>query len=93
VGVEKLLENNLTPEISNRINDIMASVLVIKQTPGLTNLTESMKTALTTGIQELITIISLESYSYFQVHDFEPTPEIIPVLRGVVQVALSKGVI
>ena len=88
-----MLDKEATPEINNRINDIMESILVIKSTEGLIFLTDTMKNVLTSGIQELQSIISLEAFDYFQLHDFEPTPEIIPVMRNVVKVALSKGVI
>lgn len=93
IGVQKLLENEKNPEMNSRLNDLMESTLVIKSTDGLVYLTESMKNALTGGIMDLSNTIALEAYSYFQTHDFEPTDEIIPVMRNVVKVALAKGVL
>jgi len=71
----------------------MSSILAIKSTNGLLHLTEGMKNTLTSGISELSNLISLEAYQYFQTHDFEPTEEIIPVMRSIVSVALAKGVL
>lgn len=71
----------------------MESVFVIKSTNGLINLTDAMKNTLVSGISEISDLISLLAYSYFQTHDFEPTNEIIPVMRNVVRVALAKGVL
>ena len=71
----------------------MESIIAIKSTAGLTHLTDVMKNTLNNGITELVDILSLEAYSFFQVNDFEPTEEIIPVMRHVVSVALAKGVL
>lgn len=71
----------------------MESILVIKSTPGLISLTDVMKNTVSTGLTELSDIISLEAYKHFQTNDFEPTAEIIPVMRNVVSVALAKGVL
>ena len=71
----------------------MESVIAIKNTSGLVNLTESMKTTLVVGLNEISDTISLLAYRYFQTHEFEPTNEIIPVMRNVVSVALAKGVL
>lgn len=93
VGVGKLLEKETDHAIRNRINDIMESILVIQKVPGLTSLTESMKVALTSGIEELADMLCLKAYKFYQVNDFEDTPEIRSVLRNVVKVALAKGVL
>ena len=93
IGVQKLMEKETDPEVSNRIDDIMVSIIAVQNTPGLTSLTDSMKTTITSGVSELSEMLSLKAYRYFQVNDFEDTPEIIPVLRSVVKVALQKGVL
>ena len=93
IGVQKLLENENNAEIRNRLNDVMSSLLAVKSTSGLMYLTEVMKNTLNSGLSELSDMLSLEAYTYFQTHDFEPTEEIIPVMRNVVSVALAKGVL
>ena len=93
IALRKRLEKENNAEIDSRIRDLMESVFVIKSTNGLVNLTDAMKTTLVSGISEISDLISLLAYSYFQTHDFEPTNEIIPVMRNVVRVALAKGVL
>lgn len=65
----------------------------IQSIVGVVFLTQSMKDALNSGIEELLTSLRLESFKYFQYHEFEPTPEIIPIMRNVVNTAIRKGVI
>ena len=93
IALRKRLEKENNAEIDSRIRDLMESVFVIKSTNGLINLTDAMKNTLVSGISEISDLISLLAYSYFQTHDFEPTNEIIPVMRNVVRVALAKGVL
>lgn len=93
IALRKRLEKENNAEIDSRIRDLMESVFVIKSTSGLVNLTDAMKNTLVSGISEVSDLISLLAYSYFQTHDFEPTNEIIPVMRNVVRVALAKGVL
>ena len=93
IALRKRLEKENNAEIDSRIRDLMESVFVIKSTNGLVNLTDAMKNTLVSGISEVSDLISLLAYSYFQTHDFEPTNEIIPVMRNVVRVALAKGVL
>ena len=93
IALQKRLEKENNAEINSRIRDLMESVIAIKNTSGLVNLTESMKTTLVAGLNEISDTISLLAYRYFQTHEFEPTNEIIPVMRNVVSVALAKGVL
>ena len=76
-----------------RLDDITSCYAVAKEAKGLTNLTDDMKKAFVSGINELRSAIYLLAYSYFQVNDFEPTPQIIPIMRSVVQCAIERGVL
>lgn len=93
IALQKRLEKEHNAEIDSRIRDLMSSILAIQSTKGLDNLTESMKNTLISGLTEVSDTISLLAFRYFQTHDFEPTDEIIPVMRNVVRVALAKGVL
>ncbi len=93
VSIRAVLEKEPDPEQSNMIDDIMGSIISIKETPGLTNLTEAMKNSLNYGLSELQDSFALKAFEYFEVNDFEPTKQIIPVMRKVVSTALEKGVL
>lgn len=56
-------------------------------------LTQQMKNALVSCVDELLSGLRLKAFDYYKYNEFEPTPEIIPVMRAVVNEALRKGVI
>lgn len=93
VSVKAMLESSPDPGQMNLIDDIMASIVSIKETPGLMNLTENMKNTLNDGLSELSSSVALKAFEFFKVNEFEPTKQIIPVMRTVVQTALEKGVL
>lgn len=88
-----MLAKENDPSIETLVNDIMSSIVSIKETSGLTNLTESMKTTVTSGISDLRSMVCMKAFEFFKVNDFEPTKEVIPIMRDVVKVALEKGAI
>lgn len=56
-------------------------------------LTQSMKEALVSGVSELLSTLRLKVFDFYKYNDFEPTEELIPIMRAVVTEALRKGVI
>lgn len=93
VQLNKKLENEKNHELTVRIRDILEAVEVVKSTTGMQFLTDTIKTTLNSGVSELVSILRLLAFEYFKTNHFEPTEEIIPVMRGVVGEALAKGVI
>lgn len=93
IALNKKLKDENNTLVTVRIRDILEAVQVVKSTQGILFLTEMMKDQINSGIQELLSCIRLAAFEYFKTHDFEPTPQIIPVMRSVVKEALSKGVI
>ena len=85
------LNGERIPEVVMRTEDILRAINEIRSTAGLTALTDTMKRTLVDGISELKTIICTKAFKYFQTVDFEPSPEIVPLMREVVSVALQKG--
>lgn len=93
VQVNKKLENEKNHNITVRVRDILEAVEIVKGTNGMLYLTDTIKTTLNSGICELVSILRLLAFDFYKVNQFEPTDEIIPVMRGVVSEALMKGVI
>ena len=93
VQVQRKLQNNSTPEIDIRIRDAMEAVEEIRSVQGIMFLTQSMKEALVSGVSELLSTLRLKVFDYYKYNDFEPTEELIPIMRAVVTEALRKGVI
>ena len=95
VAVSQMLENDGQKGaiIRQAIQDILESVSVANQTTGLVYLTDNIKKILVDGIKSVRSDISVLAFSYFTTNDFEPTDEIIPIMRTVVSDALEKGVI
>ena len=92
MNIQTLLGDNIA-ELTMRINDIMRAIGIVNSTHGLVVLSETMKKTLVDGLTEIHDNICLKAFDYYKVNDFEPTEQIIPVMRRVVSVALEKGVI
>ena len=75
-----------------RIDDILSCYTLAKERPNLTNLTEDMKSAMVGGLMELRSECCILAYYYFQTNDFDESPQIIPIMRSVVEVAIERGV-
>lgn len=93
IVLNKKLANEDNTLLTVRMCDILEAVQVVKSTQGIMFLTEAMKDSINSGIEELLSCLRLQAFEYFKVNDFEPTPQIIPVMRSVVKEALAKGVI
>ena len=93
VSLNKKLEKENNRDITVRIRDIMEAAIEVRNATGMTMLTDDMKNAIISGVNELLSLIRLLAFNYFKINDFEPTPEIIPIMRGVVEEALLKGVV
>lgn len=90
---DMMTEEQITdPMVVARLNDIMQAVLAVnKSNIGMTNLAESMKSELISGINEIRDHICLKAYSYYCDHEFEPTEENKPVLIDIATVAAKCG--
>ena len=93
VSVRTMLQKESDPNQMAIIDDVMSSIIEIKETQGLVSLTEGMKNSLNAGLSELQASVALKAFEFFKVNDFEPTKQIIPIMRIVVQTALEKGVL
>lgn len=91
IQVQKKLENDLLPMEKAIIRDLLNAVNLALDAQGMLNLTDTMKTSIVEGIQELYNAIALKAFEYYKVNDFDPTEEIIPIMRKVVEVAVKKG--
>ena len=84
-----------------QINDAMASVTMTDmirsvlsiQTADIkmVNLSEVMKQGLIEGAMKIRNIIATEAFSYYEDHEFEPPPEVIPLMRIVVEGYAASG--
>ena len=87
---EKLAEET-NPMLKARIDDTLSCYTLAKERPNLINLTEDMKSAIVSGVMELRSECCILAFHYFQTHDFEPTAQIIPIMRSVVETAIERG--
>ena len=93
IQVNKKLQDDLSPMEVAVVRDILNAVTLAEDARGLINLTDAMKTALVDGLTELKSAIAMLAFNYYKTNDFEPTPEIVLIMREVVEIALEKGVI
>lgn len=91
VSLRKRLENENNLELTTAINDMMLGVNQVKQIQGIQFLPEKMKDSLVEGVIKIQRMISMKAFTYFQVNEFEPTEQIIPIMRTVVRIAYEEG--
>lgn len=93
VQTNRKLEKENDPKISIKIRDVMEALEEVKTLKGALVLTDAMKTALVNGVDELLQLVQLNTFEYYKYHEFEPTEEVVKVMRGVVKTALANNLI
>lgn len=92
VQLSKILKQQ-SVMVQAQIRDVLEALEAIKTVQGLLYLTSDMKQALTDGVSALKCTLQLEAFEFFKTNDFEPTEQIIPVMRGIVSAALESNLI
>lgn len=93
VQLNRKLEDNQDTELRVQLRDTMEAIAEVNNVQGILVLTDAMKQALVNGVTDLLNTLQLLAFDYFKYNDFEPTEEIIPIMRNVVATALARGVI
>lgn len=93
VQVTRKLQNEKDDLLAARLRDVMEALEEVSQIKGALVLTDNMKSALTSGVEELRSAIQLLAYEFYKYNDFELTDELMPIMRGVVQAALDAGLL
>lgn len=89
--VEEQISN---PMASATINDLMNAALISSnQNLGMVNITDTMKQELINGVDSIKVIVCTEAFNFYDTHDFEPTPEVVPIMRDIVEVAADNGLL
>ena len=69
-----------------KMMDLLSSVVQIqKSAQGIMTLTDNMKQGLIDGVNSVKDSVCVEAFKFYRTNDFEPTPEVIPVMREVVE--------
>lgn len=93
VQLNRKLEDNPDTELRVKLRDTMEAIAEVNNVQGILVLTDAMKQALVSGVTDLLNTLQLLAFDYFKYNDFEPTEEVIPIMRNVVATALARGVI
>lgn len=93
VQLNRKLEDNQDTELRVKLRDTMEAIAEVNNVQGILVLTDAMKQALVSGVTDLLNTLQLLAFVYFKYNDFEPTEEVIPIMRNVVATALARGVI
>lgn len=80
------------PMVTVSMNDLMGATLVVQRNcGGMVNLTDTMKQELIEGMKSLKSAVANAAFHYYEIHDFEPKPEVIPLMRDVVETFVEDG--
>lgn len=93
VQLNRKLEDNQDTELRVKLRDTMEAIAEVNNVQGILVLTDAMKQALVSGVTDLLNTLQLLAFDYFKYNDFEPTEEVIPIMRNVVATALARRVI
>lgn len=93
VQLNRKLADNQDTELRVKLRDTMEAIAEVNNVQGILVLTDAMKQALVSGVTDLLNTLQLLAFDYFKYNDFEPTEEVIPIMRNVVATALARGVI
>lgn len=80
------------PMVTVSMNDLMGATLVVqKNCGGMVNLTDTMKQELIEGIKNVKSAVADAAFHFYEKHEFEPRPEVIPLMRDVVEAYVEAG--
>lgn len=80
------------PLITVTLNDLLSAMISVNEnSAGMMNLTETMKQDLIGGVARVKSYVAHAAYGYYSVNEFEPTPEIIPLMRDIVECYAEDG--
>lgn len=78
--------------VSVTMTDLIRSTLSVQTTElKMVNLSEAMKQGLIDGVMKVRNAIACQAFDYYDEHEFEPTPEVIPLMRTVVEGYAASG--
>lgn len=88
-------EDQITdPLMTARFNDLMSAMLAVNNNKvGMTNITETMKQELLNGVNAIKSTVCVKAFNYYEENDFEPTPEVVPLMIDVVETAALAGLL
>lgn len=66
-------------------NDLLQAIGVVQDMTSVKLLSDNMKQTLVDGLNTLKLEVSKLAYEYYSTNDFEPTEEVIPLMRDVVK--------
>lgn len=71
--------------------DVLAAIGIARGNSAVLNLTQGMRTALTSGISEALAIVCGSAWDYYSFNEVPITDQTIPLLRTVVEHHFNKG--
>lgn len=93
-SIEALCKEEQAMDVRTKttLTDLTAAILSVKNSSaGILTLTDIMKTTLVNGVIEIKEAVVFQAIKYYDVHDFEPTEQNIPLFRDMVQTYFEAG--
>ena len=80
-----------TSEFQMLMSDTIGGAISVRDMQGIICLSDTMKQTLVSGIESIKFQVASAAFAYYSAVDFEPTPEVIPLMRDVVQTYSDGG--
>ena len=89
----KTYENTDDPELKRHVVSLGYAIDALTNVKFGDCITDTCKSALVEATVKLRGTIRMKAFDFYKTNDFEPTEEVIPIMRGVVEEALSRKAI
>lgn len=88
------LKEEQTPAFRTTRDDLIQAINVVQEMKSVKYLSDNMKNNLVDGIETLKLEVAKLAYDFYSMNDFDPSPEVIPLMRDVVRsYSLGGGII
>lgn len=72
-------------------NDLMMGVTASSNMKTLEYLTDVMKQTLISGVIQIETCVAVEAFEYYSKTEFDDTPNVVPLMKRVVELYVDNG--
>ena len=91
-SLKQELAQEKDPTLNNQLNDLARAANEVS-TSNVTYLSNAMKGAIVTGINDLKVTLQLMAFNFYKINDFEVTDTTINIMRDVVKCALANNLV
>lgn len=91
LNIQKKIGEEMGSQYQSTHMDLLQAIGVVQEMKNVRYLSDNMKSTLVNGVTELKAMVAKTAYNYYMTTEFEPTEEVIPIMRDVVRTYVIEG--